>query len=316
MLDVQSAEVTVQASVQATLRQIASTPGTSHLMSLTALSTNTDDRELTDSDENDVTRDDAITEEDAESDSAVNTMRLNVSNVRPRGRSPSTNQVVPYIREPVADSNPGIEDMSRALVSVFEIRFLQKRTLRFTREILGRHLQGGTPARHYSEEDNRRSPSLSQESGGARQQQSLHPEQHAQSRQAVDGYLQQTPNSGPEPRKYSRQDQSIRESIASRGSSDEDSRGSPYFSQADYGRQSPSTVPPKVGVSESSPHYLQSLNNIDQGSSSRLASVNDIGSSNLVSLAQSFLLKDLKGRTHEIRFDIPESCDVSCGTFA
>lgn len=310
MLDVQSTEVTVQATV----RQIASTSGTGNLLSLTTPSINNDDDGSEDNDENETDRDDAISREDIESDSGVNTTRLSVSSFGRHRRSPSTNQIVPYIREPVADSDPEIEDISRALVPVIEIRFLQKRTLRFAREILGRHPQGGTSTRDRSQEDSRRSPSLSQESSGAAQRHSLHPEQHAQQRQSVDEYLDQSPNSGSEPGKY-RQDEPVRleESIRPRRSSDEETPHSPYSSRAHYGRQSSSTVPLNLGIPEPSHEYLQSSTGITQGSSSPSGSVNDIRSSTLGSSAQSFLLKDLNliSRTHEIHFDNPALRDVS-----
>ena len=312
LLDVQSAEVTVQGAV----RQIASTSGTSNLASLTTGSMNNDGNVLEDGYEKGIDRDDVITEDGVRSGSGVNTTRFKVSSVARHGRSPSANQVVPYIREPVADSNPEIEDMSRALIPFFEIRFLQKRTLRFTREILSRHPHGGTPARHPSEEGSERSPSLSQGSSGAKQRESLHPEQHAQSRRSVGKYLQSTPNSGPEHREY-RQDQSFRpgESISSRCSSDENSRRSPCLSQARYERQSSSTVPSHLRVPEASSEHVRSLPSIARDSSSHLGSVSDLRSSTLDSSSQSFLIKDLKGRTHKINFDNPEIRSVSYGTF-
>lgn len=313
LLDVQSAEVTFQNTVL----QIASTSGTSNLASLTTAPMSNDGNALEDDYEKEIDRDDVIVEDDVRSGSGVNTTRFKVSSVARHGRSPSTNQVVPYIREPVADSDPEIEDMSRALVPFFEIRFLQKRTLRFTREILGRHPHGGTPARHPSEEGSEQSPSLSQGSDGAKQRESLHPEQQAQSRQSVDEYLQQTPNSGPEQREY-RQDQSLRpgESISSRWSSDENSRRPPHLSQADYERQSSSIVPSDLRVPEASSEHLESMPSIARESSSPLGSVSNLRSSTLDSSSQSFLVKDLKGRTHEINFDNPDIRNVSCGIFA
>ncbi|KAG7004239.1 ribose-phosphate pyrophosphokinase 5 [Physcia stellaris] len=371
LLDVQSAEVTVQGTV----RQMASTSGTSNLASLTTAQKNNDGNRLEDDYEKEIDRDDVIAEDDVRSGSGVNTTRFRVSSVVRHGGSLSASQVVPYIPEPVADSDPEIEDMSRALVPFFEIRFLQKRTLRFTREILGRHPHGGTPARHRSEEGSEQSPSLSQGSGRAKQRESLHPEQHAQSRQSVDEYMQQTPNSGPEQREY-RQDQSSRaeESIPPRWSSGEDSGRSPYLSHADHEQQSSSTVHPNYVTREPSPGYLQqmphsvpdpreyrqdqsfrprksifstlssdensrhslylsqanherqssstvpsnlrvpeapsehleSLPSIARDSPSPLGFVSDLRSSTLDSSSQSFLLKDLKGRTHEINFDKPE----------
>ena len=116
LLDVQSTEVTVQGTV----RRIASTSGRSNLASLTTAPMDNNDNGLQDDYENEIDRDNVITEDDVRSGSSVNTTRLKVSSVGGHGRGASANQVVPYIREPVADSDPEIEDISRALVPVFD----------------------------------------------------------------------------------------------------------------------------------------------------------------------------------------------------